>query len=75
MQLESGFPVIGQPVQYPGNLPRDAGPHDYVIHACKHCPVQGKNIGQYYFFKQIDSYKAIMAFLCKIYLGKICKHG
>ena len=59
----------------PGISRRDAGTHEYVVHAGEHRAVQGGKVWHLNLGEQIDSDLAIMPFFREPDLDEICQHG
>jgi hypothetical protein len=55
--------VLGERVQGPGNLARNTGTHEHIVHAGEHRAVERCEIGHLYLREQVDAHRARLAVL------------
>ena len=74
VQLDARRLVIRERVERAGDLARNAGTHEHVVHAGEHRPIQRCEVGHLHLGEQIDSNHSVVPFFGQPDLHEIREH-
>ncbi len=75
IELEAGRPVFRERVEHPGNLTRNTGAHQHIVHTSEHRTVQRREIRHLHLREQIDAHITVVSLFREPDLHEVREHG